>query len=333
MRPRPPDPAATRSKALLASHTLDRLTALNLESVNGTMRISPYIFSTGGFRRATFCTVLVAAWTLASPALPQEKMSTLEQARAAVARSDFDAAAKLAAEAIIANPKSVESHVVYATALDELGKHGEAVKTMDRAIELSPGNANMHDQRGSMRFKNGDMQGSLDDYDRAIKLDPRRNRRHWQRGIVCYYLGKYAEGGRQFGLYQTYDDNDVENVVWRFACMARDVGVEKARAKMLSVRLDRRVPMMQIYELFRGKAKPEDVLKAANANKDDKARQNYQQFYANYYLGLYLEATGKPELARAHLLEAPKHKNDHYMWHVARIHAARLAKPADSTKE
>ena len=295
------------------------------------MQLPPRGAHMNWLRRKMLWTVVLSACGLVSPALSDDNISTLEKAQAAIARKDFDAAVKLAAEAIAANPKSVEANVVRATALDELGKHDEAVKAMDRAIDLSPNKADLHDQRGSMRFKNADLQGSLDDYDRAIKLDPRRSRRHWQRGIVCYYVGKHAEGARQFGLYQTYDDNDVENVVWRFACMARDVGVDKARAKMLSVRHDRRVPMMQIYELFRGKAKPDDVLKAADANKDNKIRHNYQQFYAHYYLGLYFESIGKPKLARPHLLEAPKHKNDHYMWHVARIHAERLTKLKDST--
>ena len=46
------------------------------------------------------------------------------------------------------------------------------------------------------------------------------------------------------------DTNDVENAVWHFLCVAREDGVEKARAAMLKIGKDRRVPMMQVYELF-----------------------------------------------------------------------------------
>ena len=66
--------------------------------------------------------------------------------------------------------------------------------------------------------------------------------------------------------------------------------------------------------------------KAAETETADAASLNYQRFYANYYVGLYLECIGKTDEARRYLRQATKHKNDHYMWHVARVHAARLPK-------
>jgi lipoprotein NlpI len=242
-------------------------------------------------------------------------------------RKEAEASEAKATKIIDADPKQTDAYVARAVARETLGKYSAAAKDMTRAIELLPNNARLHNTRGSMRFEAGDIKGSLADYDRAIKLAPALNQRHWQRGIVCYYADKFAEGAKQFAAYQTFDDNDVENVVWRFACMARDEGVEKARKKMLKVRLDRRIPMMKIYAMFRGEVKPEDVMKAAETDGASPERLNYQRFYANYYVGLYLESIGKPDLARRHLLAAPKYKNDHYMWHVARVHAERLAKP------
>jgi len=256
-----------------------------------------------------------------SPVIAQDESNDEE-------RKQFLAIEAQASKLIEANPRNANAYVKRAKARDELEKHTQAVTDITRAIEITPNQAEFQNLRGSMRFKTGDIAGSLADYDRAIQLNPKLNRQHWQRGIVCYYAGKYAAGAKQFAAYQTYDDNDVENVVWRFACMARDIGVEKARQEMLKVRHDRRIPMMKIYDLFRGKAKPDDVLKAAETEKTRAPELIYQRFYAHYYVGLYLECIGKPDLARPHLLAAAKFKNDHYMWHVARIHAEQLVKPS-----
>jgi lipoprotein NlpI len=93
---------------------------------------------------------------------------------------------------------------------------------------------------------------------------------------------------------------------------------------MLPIEHDPRVPMMQIYELYRGKLKPEDVLKAAEGGNPDMNQLNQRLFYAHLYIGLWHEAGGRAEEARKHILEAEKHKIAHYMWDVAHVHAERL---------
>src|SRR6266853_660464 len=59
---------------------------------------------------------------------------------------------------------------------------------------------------------------------------------------------------RQFELHQTVNDNDVENAVWHYLCVARLAGVEKAHASLIRIQRDSRVPMMAVYALFGGKA-------------------------------------------------------------------------------
>ena len=80
--------------------------------------------------------------------------------------------------------------------------------------------------------------------------------------------------------------------------VARLSGLAKARASLLPITNDSRVPMMQIYALFAGKAKPDDVLAAAKAGTPTAAQLRRQLFYANLYLGLYYEALGNGKLAR-----------------------------------
>ena len=90
--------------------------------------------------------------------------------------------------------------------------------------------AEAFDQRGSERFMLGQIAESIADFDRYLQLRPDQEPWHWKRGISYYYAGRYDEGRRQFEGYQTVDDNDVENAVWRYLCMARSAGRCRRRA-------------------------------------------------------------------------------------------------------
>jgi lipoprotein NlpI len=178
--------------------------------------------------------------------------------------------------------------------------------------------------RGSEHFRAGKIAESVADFDEYVRLEPQAANQQWKRGISYYYAGEFAKGAKQFEDYQKFHDQDVENSVWRYLCVARANGVEKAKANLLPITEDRRVPMMQIYGLYQGKLTPEDVLAAANANPPNTDAHNHQLFYAHLYIGLWHEAAGNAELAKKHILEADKRKLAHYMWDVAHVHAQRL---------
>jgi len=182
--------------------------------------------------------------------------------------------------------------------------------------------AGAFDRRGGLHFIAGRVKESVADFDMAVKLDPRREPWHWRRGISYYYVGKFEEGKKQFEGYQTVDSSDVENATWRYLCMARLSGTAAASKDILKIGDDRRVPMRQIYDLYAGKLKPEDVMKAAQAGTPSPRELNTRLFYTHLYLGLYYEAAGKKELARKHIVKAADdHKIGHYMWDVAHVHA------------
>jgi lipoprotein NlpI len=90
------------------------------------------------------------------------------------------------------------------------------------------------------------------------------------------------------------------------------------------------MPMMEVYALFAGKAKPADVLAAAKkvaGEKKDLLRQ--QLFYAHLYLGLYYEATGDKKRAKEHMTKAAKdYVIGQYMGDVARVHMEIMNKTA-----
>jgi lipoprotein NlpI len=193
-----------------------------------------------------------------------------------------------------------------------------------QAIERDPKLSIARYFRGRENFRLGRVKESLADFDAYVKLEPQLESRQWERGIACFYAGEFERGAKQFELYQTYHDQDVENSTWRYLCLVPTVGVAKAQGTMLPIERDSRVPMMQIYDLYRGQLAPEEVLTAAKAGNPSEAALNNRMFYAHLYLGLWYEANGKPAEAREHILEAEKHKIGHYMWDVAHVHAERL---------
>ena len=116
------------------------------------------------------------------------------------------------------------------------------------------------------------------------------------------------------------DTNDVENAAWHYLCNARVVGVERARSEMLKIGKDRRVPMMEVYALCAGKAKPADVLAAARAGDPGEADLKRRLFYAHLYLGLYYEAEGDKKKALEHMTKAADdYQTGQYMGDVARV--------------
>ena len=245
----------------------------------------------------------------------------LSQAKAAYASGRRDEAMTLVTQAIKAEPKSSRSYFVRARFHEENREPTKAVADYDQVLKLDPRAAEAWQHRGGEHFKLGHIKESIADFDAFIALAPQQAPYHWQRGIAYYYAGRFEDGRKQFELHQTVNPNDVENAVWHFLCVARSAGVEKARAALIPIKDDARVPMMEVHALFAGRAKPEDVLKAAVAGAPPRSRLDQQLFYAHLYLGLYFEAIGDETQAREHILKAAgQYQTNDYMGDVARVH-------------
>jgi lipoprotein NlpI len=204
---------------------------------------------------------------------------------------------------------------------------------LDKQLHADPKLAEAYHQRGCVHFQLGDFKESVRDFDKYIELKPQRKASHWQRGISYYYAGQYDDGRKQFEGYQEFQSNDVENAVWRYMCMARAMGIPKARQAMLKIDDDRRVPMRQIYEMYSGRLKPADVLAAARAGNPGKEVLNRQLFYAHLYIGIHYDLEGNAGQALEHLNQAAdNYLIGHYMWDVARVHRD-LLKKAGTVKQ
>ncbi len=169
--------------------------------------------------------------------------------------------------------------------------------------------------RAVVDFQNGRIAASVAGFDDVARLLPNLAPQLWQRGIALYYADRYEDCRAQFESHRTVNPSDVENAAWHFLCVARMESPEEARAALLPVGPDRRVPMREIYEMFRGALSPAEVLLAAGD-------QSQAQFYAYLYAGLYFEAVGYEQRALEHIrtAAADRYRAGGYMHAVARVH-------------
>ena len=152
-------------------------------------------------------------------------------------------------------------------------------------------------ERAVADFLGGRLAESVAGFDTLARIDPGRAPQLWQRGIALYYAGRYKDCRLQFESHRTVNPNDVENAAWHFLCVARGESVQAARAALLPVGPDSRAPMRQVYDMFRGTLKPDEVLAAAGDRPES-------QFYAHLYVGLYAEALGDKGRALEHIKAA-----------------------------
>lgn len=84
---------------------------------------------------------------------------------------------------------------------------------------------------------------------------------------------------------------------------------------------DRRVPLMEVYALYRGAVGPEAVLKGSAVGDPGERERNQRLFYAHLYLGIYHDLLGEKKKAIEHLSQAAgKYRIGHYMGEVVRVH-------------
>jgi lipoprotein NlpI len=241
----------------------------------------------------------------------------------AAARTNVPAALALCDKAVAEFPTNAQPLAVRARVLDAAGRYDEGIRDLSSALKLEPKSAPLWQGRGEMNFKAGHFKESVADFDRVIELSPAQAPHHWQRGISLYYAERFSDGQKQFESHRTVNPNDVENAAWHFLCVARERGVTNARSVMLTVGADGRIPMTEVYALYRGKGSVEEVLAAAGPATESWRRDAL--FYAHLYLGLYFDALGNGAKAREHMTKAVKDFGAaHYMGHVARVHLQTL---------
>jgi len=262
-----------------------------------------------------------------SPLAAADADNAIAESRKRLKQGDEEGALKAAEEAVKLDPKNGVAWFTRGEVNSHMRRHEQAIKDYDKAVEVEPKLDVAVNQRGGARFKSADIKGSLEDFEAFIKAHPSAYDDHWRYGISLYYAGRFEEGAKQFKAGEKAFGNDAENAFFHYICTARKEGVEKARKILLKIGPDSRVPMMKIYDMISGKAKPDEVIETAEKAKLDKEDKNEALFYAHLYVGLNYEAEGNAKKCEEHLRTAvEKHKISHYMWDVGNVHLKLMGK-------
>jgi lipoprotein NlpI len=217
--------------------------------------------------------------------------------------------------------QSPETYLARAAADASQGHFDQAIGEMDHLLKRRPDDAEAHQFRGELHFKAGHISASIQDFDRVLELRPERLPHHWQRGISYYYAGQYQQGVRQFESHQRVNPQDIENAVWHYLCKAKLEGVAQARAALINITSDRRPWAPIVYNMYQGRATPEEVLAQAGQAGRTEAERRDSLFYAHLYVGLFHEAAGQSQQALEHIeIAVQKYLSPHYMGDVARVH-------------
>lgn len=209
----------------------------------------------------------------------------------------------------------------------------EALARAEARVTADPRGVEGFSQRGDARFFRRDFKGAVADYDRMVELDAALSSQHWRRGIALFYAGEFGKAAAQFEAYHSFDDVDRENGIWRFLSQAKAHGLAKAREGLLQYRKDDREPFPDVYRLFAGTIRPEEILARIGAAPIDDGQREVRLFYAELYIGLNFAVEDRAADAVRHLGQAVANRwgpkggyGPAYMWHVGRLHFERLSR-------
>lgn len=209
----------------------------------------------------------------------------------------------------------------------------KAIESISQAMKAGSQDPGLYYKRGCWNFRMGKIDDSMQDFDKYVDLVPARANAQWERGITCYYANRFKAGAQQFVDYQTYHNQDVENAVWRYLCQVQFDGKKKSRKAILPIEDDRRVPMMEIYRLFRGDSTPQKVLDVLAASNSMGLQARHETFDAHLYLALFFDAEDELQNAKKHIeLAVKQFKQGDYMWAVAVEHQKHIQRKLKKTQ-
>jgi lipoprotein NlpI len=173
---------------------------------------------------------------------------------------------------------------------------------------------------GDIYLRAGDYKKAIEQFKRYIERYPEEEAELWQHGIALAFDGQYEAGRKLFELHRTVNPNDVENALWHFYCVAKSSDAEKAKAGLLPAPGDRRAPMEELLQLYRGQT-DEAAVRAAIAQYPLGTRSHDSaSFYGELYLAMHADALGDRKRALELAEKAAAAKAVNYMTDVGRIY-------------
>lgn len=216
-----------------------------------------------------------------------------------------------------------------AALIASLSKQLTESKTIDPA---GPDAVNQYSTRGDLHMFLGEFAKAETDYLEMVKLKPDVDASHWRLGIAMFFADHPKDAARQFDKYNSFDNVDRENGIWRYLSHYRAFGKEEARRQLLRYEKDDRPPFKEVYQLFDGGMTADEVLKAIPAELPIPSRDS-RLFYSHLYIGMNQVVEGNANDAKISLRKATLNSwprkagfGPDYMWHVGRLQYLELQK-------
>jgi lipoprotein NlpI len=221
--------------------------------------------------------------------------------------------------------------------IEKLNKElAESLAKQLRQIDrIDPANAdavNQYSARGDTLMFLGEFEKAEADYLQMVKLQPDLDSSHWRLGIAMFFAKHPKQAASQFDKYNSFDNVDRENGIWRYLSHYRAFGKDEARKQLLRYEKDDRPPFKEVYRLFDGSLSAEEVLKAVPDDPADASRDS-RLFYSHLYIGLNQVVEGNTDEAKISLRNATLNPwprkagfGPNYMWHIGRLQHLELQK-------
>ncbi|MBC7967082.1 MAG: hypothetical protein H7Z17_14295 [Fuerstia sp.] len=208
-------------------------------------------------------------------------------------------------------------------------------KQLKQKDKIDPANAeavNLYSARGDVLMFLGEFEKAEADYLHMVKLQPELDTSHWRLGIAMFFANHPKQAAAQFDKYNSFDNVDRENGIWRYLSHYRAFGKEEARRQLLRYETDDRPPFKEVYRLFDGSLTPEEVLKAIPDDLPAASRES-RLFYSHLYIGMNQVVEGNTDEAKISLRTATLNPwprkagfGPDYMWHIGRLQYRELQK-------
>ena len=189
-----------------------------------------------------------------------------------------------------------------------------------------------YSERGDLLMFLGEFEKAEADYLKMVELNPELDASHWRLGIAMFFANHPKQAAGQFDKYNSFDNVDRENGIWRYLSHYRAFGKDEARQQLLRYERDDRPPFKELYRLFDGSLTAEEILKAIPDDLPDASRES-RLFYSHLYIGMNLVVEGKMDDAKISLRTATLNSwprkagfGPDYMWHVGRLQCLELQK-------
>jgi CubicO group peptidase (beta-lactamase class C family) len=190
------------------------------------------------------------------------------------------------------NPKADYAVVVLVNTsgqfADRLGQHIAQRLAGKPAISL--GEDNDHDSQaaaafseGAAYFAKGDYEQAIRSFDEVLRLNPNTSPALLNQGLANLYAGHYPEAQQDFSRNLQLDPTDPYRMIWLYLSRAKAGMDGKDELKTKAAALNLSNWPGPVIQLYLGQSAPEEVLRAAGSDSDQKCEYS---FYVGEYRAL-----------------------------------------------